>query len=281
MGAFRPDQPYPKKFNVRLNSVELTQHLGHTKYGDWIHATFVDATIGFSNRTSLQLRLPGYVIVEGNMPTTQGWGDLFVNATHTLIQRDNYRFNLTAGAKVYMRKPDKKSAEGLAMPLYQQTTVGSNDLSIGASLITRKWLFATGYQRALNQITNNFSPEAWAGHSLESVVLVYDPSAGLERGDDIMARVERNVRLSRFNFYVGGLALWRVTPDKTLNPLGELNKVTGSTGLALNAVTGAGYQFNTQMGVRLLLAVKVKERAANPDGLARNFVGQLAYVVRF
>lgn len=281
MGAFKPDQPYVKKFNVRLNSVELTQHLGHTKYGDWIHATFLDATIGFSNRTSLQVRLPSYAIIEGNMPTTRGWGDLFFNLSHAVVVRDNYRFYVTAGAKIYTSRPDKKSEDGIAMPLYQQTTVGSNDLSIGGSLITRKWLFAAGYQHALNRTKNNFNHKDWEGHELENVVIVYDPSAGLERGDDIMARVERNFRLSRFNFYVGGLGLWRVTSDKTLNPQGELTKVAGSTGLALNAVTGAGYQFNTRMGIRLLLAFKVKERESNPDGLSRDFVSQIAYIVRF
>lgn len=215
------------------------------------------------------------------MPTTKGWGDVFVNVTHAIVVKDSYRLNLTGGVKIYTSRPDKKSAEGIAMPLYQQTTYGSNDLSIGGSLVTRKWVVAAGYQHALNRVKNDFNHEDWEGHDLENVIIVYDPSAGLERGDDIMVRAERNFRLSRFNFYVGGLGLWRITPDKTLNQSGELRKVEGSTGLALNAVTGAGYQFNTRMGIRLLVAVKAKERDANPDGLSRNFVSQFAYIVRF
>lgn len=281
MGAFKPDQPYLKKFNIRLNSIELTQHLGHTKYGDWIHATFLDATVNFFERTSLQVRLPAYTIVEGNMPTTRGWGDLFFNVTHAVLIKDNYTLNLTAGAKIYTSLPIKASEEGNPMPFYQQTTYGSNDLSVGGSLVTQKWIFALGYQHALNQTVNAFTHEAWAGNNLENVVIVYDPSAGLKRGDDIMVRVERNFRLSRFNFYAGALGLWRITPDRTLNQLGELSNVPGSTGLALNVVSGAGYQFNRHMGVRLLLAVKVKEREANPDGLSRDFVSQVAYIVRF
>jgi hypothetical protein len=46
-------------------------------------------------------------------------------------------------------------------------------------------------------------------------------------------------------------------------------------------VTGGGYQWNARMGVRLLVSVKLKERDANPDGLARNFISQIAYIVRF
>jgi hypothetical protein len=57
--------------------------------------------------------------------------------------------------------------------------------------------------------------------------------------------------------------------------------VRGSDVLAVNIVAGGGYQFSTKMGVRLLVSVKVKERDANPDGLSRNFISQLAYIVRF
>ena len=96
-----------------------------------------------------------------------------------------------------------------------------------------------------------------------------------------MFRIERNFRLSRYNFYLGTLSLWRITSDKTLNQNNELAAVEGSKGLAFNLITGGGYQFNTRMGVRVLVATKLKERAANPDGLSRNFISQLAYIVRF
>jgi hypothetical protein len=281
MGAFRPDQPYVKKLNIRINSLELTQHLGYTKYGDWIHSTFLDANVGINRKTSLQVRLPAYTIIEGNMPTTRGWGDLFFNLSRNVIYRDNYQINLTAGAKIFTSKPNKKSEEGLGMPMYQQTSYGSNDLSFGASLLTRDWLLATGYQRALNKIENNFNPQEWQGTDFEDVVIVYDQSAGLIRGDDFMLRAERNFRLSRFNFYAGALGIWRITSDKSLVGNGESTKVKGSTGLALNFVTGGGYQFSTRMGIRLLISAKLKERDANPDGLSRDFISQVAYIVRF
>ncbi len=281
MGAFRPDQPYVKKLNVRLNSLELTQHLGHTKYGDWIHATFIDGNIGISKRIHVQVRLPAYTIIQGNMPTSKGWGDLFVSVTQNIIVKENYQINATLGAKLYTSRADKQSETGNAMPLYQQTSYGSNDLSMGASLLTRDWMVAAGYQHALNRSKNEFTHEDWENNPLYEAVQVYDPSAGLERGDDVMLRAERNFRLSRYNFYAGALGLWRVTADKTLNPSGQLSAVEGSKGLALNFITGGGYQFNTRMGIRLLLAVKIKERQANPDGLSRNFISQFAYVLRF
>jgi hypothetical protein len=66
-----------------------------------------------------------------------------------------------------------------------------------------------------------------------------------------------------------------------LDSEGKSTSVTGSTGLASNLLVGGGYQFNIHSGIRLLVASKLTERAQNPDGLSRDFVAQLAYVVRF
>lgn len=281
MGAFKPDQVYVRKFSLRLNSIELTHHLGHTKYNDWIQSTFLDVNIGLGRKTFLQVRLPAYTTISGNMPTTRGWGDFFISASQAIVIRDDFQVYLSAGAKIYTSRPDQQSENGNPMPMYQQTSYGSNDISLGGSLISRKWLFAIAYQHALNDVENNFTSARWTGSPLYNIVQKYDPSAGLQRGDDIMVRAERNFRLSRFNFHTGILNLYRVTEDKTLSENGELTGVRGSNGLAINIVTGGGYQFNTRMGIRLLVSIKVRERDANPDGLSRNFISQLAYVIRF
>lgn len=281
MGGVKPDPIYIQKFMIRLNSIELTQHLGHTKYDDWIHSTFVDVNVGVNRRTFLQFRLPAYTIISGNMPTTRGFGDFFFNVSHAVVVKEDFQIFVSSGAKIYTSRPDKQSDDGKPMPLYQQTTYGSNDINLGASFISRKWLFAAAYQHVLNDAQNHFTSEQWNGSPLYNAVRQYDPSAGLRRGDDVMLRVERNFRLSRVNFHAGILNLYRVNEDKTLSETGEFRSVSGSSGLAINFVTGGGYQFNTKMGIRLLLSVKLKERDANPDGLARNFIAQLAYIVRF
>lgn len=281
MGALKPDQFYSKIFRIRLNSIELTQHIGTTKYGDWIHSTFVDANVGITRKMNVQVRLPAYTIIQGNMPTTRGWGDLYINVSQNIIAKEKFQLNATAGVKIYTSQPDKSSSDGLPMPLYQQTSYGSNDINFGASVITQHWMFAVGYQRALNQITNQFSAQRWVGHTNYNTVRVYDASNGLMRGDDVMIRVERNFRLSRFNFHVGALQLWRVNQDRIIAENGNMQSVAGSNGLTLNAVIGGGYQFNASMGIRLITSFKLREREVNSDGLSRDFIGQVAYIIRF
>jgi hypothetical protein len=281
MGALKPDQPFIKKMFIRLNSIEVTQHLGHTKYGDWIHSSFLDANVGLGRKTNLQVRFPAYTVINGNMPTSKGWGDLFINLSRNVLTQDNFYVNVTSGVKLYTSLANKHSVDGHPMPLYQQTSYGSNDINFGASLLSRQWMFAVGYQRALNQVKNEFTHDSWTGSPLHDVVQVYDESAGLKRGDDLMFRVERNFRLSRFNFYMGILNLWRLNRDQTLTAEGELKSIEGSQGLASNVLAGVGYQFNASMGVRLLVSAKIKERKSNPDGLARDFISQVAYIIRF
>ena len=281
MGAIKPDQPFSRKINIRLNSIELTQHLGHTKYDDWIHSTFVDANIGFSRYTSMQIRFPSYTIIEGKMPTTKGWGDVLVNINRNVFRNDAYQVNLTLGAKIFTSRANKQSDSGVPMPMYHQTSNGSNDINFGVSILTRKWLLATGYQRVLNQVRNDFTHDAWQGDELQNIAMAYEPSSGLLRGDDLMFRLERNFRLSHYNFYVGSLNLWRLNPDQIQNSDGQMMSVKGSTGLASNFILGGGYQFNAQMGIRLLASFRLKERDSNPDGLSRDFITQLAYIVRF
>jgi hypothetical protein len=281
MGAFRPDQPDLRKAAVRLIAVEMTQHLGFTPFNDVIHSTFVDASFGIGNNGAFQVRLPAYTIIVGELETNRGWGDVFVNYSHSIINRPNFNINLVAGAKFATTAPTVESEDGLPLPLYRQVAFGSNDVNFGASLVNRNWTIAAGYQRALNQIDNQFQHSDWEGHDLEEKIAEYDESAGLARGDDLMLRIERNLRLSRFNLFGGPLALWRINEDQVLNPNGILEEVEGSAGLALNFVFGAGYQFNTRMGIRLLNSVRLVEREANPDGLNRTFISQFAYIVQF
>lgn len=277
MGALRPDQPYSERVKIKLHSIEITQHLGTTKYGDWIHASFVDANFTIGKKNSFQLRAPAYMVIGGNMPTVRGWGDTYLSLTRQIISTDRFQVSGTVGGKIYTTATRIDNA----MPMYHQTTQGSNDLMLGVSLMSKKWMVAVGYQRPLNATRNAFHPTQFAGTEMEEMVKKYAPSVGLLRGDDIAVRVERNFRLARWNFFVGALNLIRVTADQTLDSDGKLQPVTDTKGLASNLLAGVGYQFNIHNGIRLLMAGKLTERAQNPDGLSRDFVAQLAYVVRF
>jgi hypothetical protein len=282
MGAVKPDQIYVPKISVRINAIELTQHFGYTKYGDQIHSTFLDINVGLLRRTTFQFRLPAYTTIRGNMPTTTGWGDYFINASHLLVSKDQYQVNLTVGAKLFNRaQSEKRSEEGKSMPLYQQTSLGSDDLIAGISIISRKWMLASAYKHPVNRVRNNFNQEQWIESPLYSTVQDYTTSAGLLPGADLMLRIERSFRFSQWSFSTGILNIYRLNRDEILDGNGNSMPLMGTQGLASNFLAGARYRFNIHSSVKLLAAVTLKERERNPDGLARDFVSQLAYEYRF
>jgi len=282
MGAIKPDQIYIPKIRVRINAVELTQHFGYSKYGDQIYSTFMDVNVGLSRNTNVQFRLPAYTSIRGNMPTTTGWGDYFVNLSQTLVSRDRYQVNFTLGARIFNREQsENRSGEGQSMPLYQQTSLGSDDLIAGVSVLSRKWMIASAYKHPVNRVKNNFHSDQWRENPLYETVQVYTPSAGLLPGADIMFRIERSFRFAQWSFSTGILNIYRINRDEILDGSGNSIPLNGTQGLASNFLTGTRYRFNVHSSVKLLMAFKIRERYLNPDGLSRDFVSQIAYEYRF
>ena len=105
--------------------------------------------------------------------------------------------------------------------MYYQTSLGTYDFITGISLINRKWLFATGIQIPLNRNKNQFLWQAWETSDEDPAYIVeYNQAKELKRGIDVMFRAERNFRLSRFNFGIGALPIYRISNDEITGPTG-------------------------------------------------------------
>jgi hypothetical protein len=113
----------------------------------------------------------------------------------------------------------------------------------------------------------------------------YANATSLQRGTDVMLRIERNFRFSQFNFSVGLLPIYRITDDKITNFKGARTsfdlKGNEATGLAMSWIATAGYNFNVRSGVKLLVGHKIVQREFSPDGLTREMVTSFTYIYRF
>jgi hypothetical protein len=280
MGAMRPNQHFSTKLNMKLKSVEFGQYIGYTKFGDVILSYIADANFAVNRKTAVQFKLP-YTFVSGFLANTNGLGDISISATRNILYRENYQINITAGSKLPTNDANKKSG-GRPLPMYYQTSLGTFDVIIGVSLVTKKWLVATGYQQSLNPIDNDFIWGDWKGTEFEQRVREYPVSSMIRRGKDIMFRVERNFRSSRFNAYVGLLPIIRVSKDRVLDPKTQkIVKVNGSEGLALTGLCGFGYRFSFKSSFKFLAGASIIQRDFNPDGLSRRFVNTIGYEYRF
>jgi len=290
MGAMKPNQSFGKKLEIRLQSVELSQGYGFTKFGTHIWATTLDANFSINSKTTFQAKLP-YMVTSGRLGDTHGFSDISLSLSRNVYNSEHYQIGVTIGTKIPTNKADMTSREtGAPLPMYYQTSLGSYDLIFGASLISRNWLFAVGYQQALNANNNQFARNLVASDDGNSAIipqarLLYPPGNQLFRGKDVMVRIERNFRFARFNFFIGLLPIYRFTKDTIVLPTsGNRVEVQGSDGLAFNILTGFGYQFSTKSGVKFLYGKQELDgisRVKNPDGLSREWVMSVAYLYRF
>ncbi len=294
MGAMKPDQRFNKKSAIRLRSIELSQYYGLTKFQDHIFATNLDINIGLSAKSTLQFKMP-YQYVSGPLANTQGIGDISVSFTQGLLSKENLQISATIGAKIPTNNANKTTKINnieLPLPMYYQTSLGTYDIVIGGSVITKKWLFGLGVQHVvINQNENNFLWGAWRTNAPEmrSKSDPYPVSKNLARGTDIMLRVERNFRFSNYNFNIGLLPIYRLNKDivTSFDPIlqkqvrGEVNDTDG---LAISGLIGGGYNFSVNTGIKLMLGFKILDyisRPKNPDGLSRDFVATFGYEFRF
>ncbi|HEY3403923.1 MAG TPA: hypothetical protein VGK59_11080 [Ohtaekwangia sp.] len=282
MGAMKPDQPYNKKIELKLRSMEVSFYRGTTTLSPVIYVATADMNFSLNSKNSFQVKLP-FQAVTGTLDNTSGLGDISLCFTRNMYSSEKFDINLSIGGKIPSNNSDKENDEGNPLPMYYQTSLGTYDFITGISLISRKWLFATGIQYPFNKNDNQFLWTAWEDNTSESMGYIqkYPNSKELKRGTDIMFRVERNFRFSRLNFTLGLLPIYRITNDEISLGDGTRVKPDGAKGLAMSAILTTGYSFNVQSSVRLLLGHKLVQRDTNPDGLTRELVSTLSYCYRF
>lgn len=279
MGAMKPDQPFNKRAEFKLRSMEISFYRGKTTLTPIIYVATADMTFSLGRKNFIQLKVPYQTVQQGNLGETGGLSDLSLCFTRTIYNTEKFDINLSVGGKLPSNNADLKE-DGKPLPMYYQTSLGTYDFITGISLISRKWLFATGIQHPFNANQNEFTWDDWPDYPSQDYIRLYPVSNKLKRGTDIMLRVERNFRFSQLNFSLGLLPIYRIIPDE-VERNGVYEKIEESTGLALSGIGTVGYNFDVKSGVKLLVGSKITQREQNPDGLSRDFVTSISYSYRF
>ena len=280
MGAMKPDQSFSRQINFKLRSVEFSFYRGTSTLTPIIYSLTADLNFGISEKLGVQVKMP-YQWVEGRLGNTEGAGDISVSLTQTLFRNNSLDLNATLGAKIPTGNSTLTADNGLVLPMYYQTSLGSYDIVGGVSLLTKKWLLAFGYQQALTANENTYRYGEWVRAPDREYISSYDVGVGLKRGIDLMLRVEHSVRFINWGLSFGLLPIYRITPDEGLIEAREDAGEIKTTGLALSYLTGINYQFNTTSSVKALYGYKLIDRKTNPDGLTRDDVFTMGYMLRF
>lgn len=290
MGALKPDQTYSKRQSLKLRSIELSHYAGLTRFEDVIYNYILDIGIRIGKKTDLQIKAP-WVRVDGVLKNTRGVGDLSIGLARSIVLIKSFQLNLTLGGKIPLGRNDLTvdypdldgNVAERPLPMYYQPSLGTYDLIAGVSMINPQWLFAFGVQHSLNSIENDFVWGKWNNTDVrDQIIQDYPKGRNLNRGTDIMLRVEYNLRFTNFNINFGMLPIYRLNEDEVeLPPNNEIEKQEGSKGLALTALLGGGYKFTTRTGLKVMNGFRLIQRDHNPDGLSREFVSNISLYYKF
>ncbi|MCC5944773.1 MAG: hypothetical protein JJT94_07535 [Bernardetiaceae bacterium] len=283
MGALKPDQDFTRQKPLHLRSISFGQYIGYTKLDHVIINYQIEAEVLIKEKWNVHAKLP-YAMVSGALANTHGLGDISLSLSYNIMSNEKYQLSAMLGTKIPTNNANLTNQQGLPLPSYYQTSLGTYDAIAGMSLLTRDWLFAVGYQMPLNNNENAFFWGAWRDTEFDNTTIDrYGVSRDLRRGNDMMARIEKNFRFSRFNFNIGILAIYRLNEDEMTSPsTGERVQVEGSDGLVASGLIGAGYQFSTRTALRTVVGYRLNERQApHQDGLTRVLVNTIHFEYRF
>ncbi|TAG90187.1 MAG: hypothetical protein EAZ20_04875, partial [Bacteroidetes bacterium] len=212
MGAMKPAQNFQKEKLFRLRGLEVSQYMGHTKFNLNVYSINFETnfSVGKKHDQIIQVKIP-YYYVDGSLKSTQGISDLSLSYTRQIYKNDIVQINATLGAKVPLGNGnDQKSNDGRPLPMYYQTSLGTYDMVLGASAIFKNWLFATGLQYPLvqNPNENQFLWGVWRNTDRFDYFSKYPVAKNLTRMPDVMFRIERSFRFSRFAWHTGLLNIF-------------------------------------------------------------------------
>lgn len=280
MGAMKPDQSFSRRINFKLRSVEFSYYRGTSTLSPVIYSVTADLNFGINDKLGFQVKVP-YQWVKGTLGNTESIGDISFSITQNFYRTESIDLNFTLGGKIPTNNSTHANAGGLDLPMYYQTSLGSYDVIAGVSMLTKKWLVAFGYQQALTANENEFRYGEWIRFPDREYVRSYDSGVGLRRGIDLMLRTERSWRFINYSFSLAALPIYRITPDKGLIDVNEDRGEVKTTGLALSVLAGFTYHLSTTSGFKVLYGYKLLDRKTNPDGLTRDDVFTMAYLLRF
>ena len=288
MGAMKPDQSYSKRVNFKLRTVEYNYYRGETDISPRIIAHQIELNASLNDVNNFQVKIP-YMFTKGNLGSNQGFGDISVSFTKYITTWKGGSLNGTIGTKIptnnstaTFQSENTTDQAPQQLPMYYQTSLGSIDAIAGLSWINSKWLFATGIQGALTENESQFQWSGWSRYPDQEYLQQNHVGRNLKRGTDIMVRVERNFRFTNYNFSLGILPIYRITKDEAYLPASDSReKLDGTTGLALSALIGFGYNIDVRNGVKFIHGHKLTDREINPDGLTRKWVNSFSVYHRF
>ncbi len=224
--------------------------------------TQIEANLPTFKNQTVQIKLP-YNFTFGNLGSISGLGDLTISLNQQLLAVNKYTLSVVTGLKIPSNDANR-SLNGFPLPMAYQTGLGTYDIILGVSLNIKTWHLSFGYQHPFGHNQNQFEHKADNPQYFNN----YNQSYYLKRADDIMLRIEKEIKANEFNLAFSVLPIYHLSDDIIFGN----QKVAGSSGLTLNLNAKANKQLKNNIALSLALGAPIIDRKVRPDGLTRSFV---------
>jgi len=213
-----------------------------------IHSIHLEGGIQLSPDSRLTILLP-WSQTHGPSGTASGIGDLTILWNQAVWGDNGNTINAQVGGKFATGEVNSGD-----LPQAYQPGLGTNDLLLGLTFEANPWLFAAGYQvsrgRSSNQITR------------------------LKRGDDALARMGYTAEVNDLTVGLELLLIKRLHTSSVLDTSvagGSFIDVSGSDQFQANILSSVSMPLSESFSLRGLVAVPLRSRDINIDGLTRSF----------
>lgn len=244
-----------------------------------IQAIQLETNFKLQKKAIIQAKIP-FLWIQGNLGNTKGFGDPMISITYQIQNKKQFNAHIIGGIKFPLGKTNftyqvypQVDNYLLSLPMPYQTGLGTTDLIAGYRINKGAWKFATGLQWVLIQNNkNNFLPEK---DTLNDGL--YFASNQLKRGNDLLLRVEHNIKIGNFNIEPGLLGIYRLKGDIITESNGNSLLLQGSKGTTLNLTLNVNFKISAKLQTALNAGAPIIVRQIRADGLTRAFVTSVQF----
>jgi len=257
-------------------TLEYSQSIGLADKESLVFGSELGISQTLLPKTQIEVRIP-YLITVGNLGSTSGVGDLLLTLTKGIYTTEKSSFSLVVGGRLNTNDANKK-LDGDPLPMVYQSSLGTNDLILGLAWQSEKWSISAGWQHSFgNNLNEYLHPDSVELPKRKQ----YYESAYLDRGDDLMIRIQRTVKLNEENtIRFGFLPIYRMQEDQ-IKRNGVYEKLPGSSGITYNVFFNWDRKLSKSSVFNLSLGVPVHAREYRADGLTRTVIVSAGIRMRF
>lgn len=212
------------------------------------HTVQLHGALTFFEGAQVSFILP-YNVQSGPLGKVSGIGDVIIIWNQEVVQGDVLSLKFQAGGKFASGDANGNST----LPQLYQSSLGSNDVLLGASVLLLQWDGTIGYQIA-------------GGRNSNAVTR-------LLRSDDILLRVGHTLSFEKLTLHPSFLFIQRLGNSSIKNvsyPNGEeFIELPDSAPAQLNAQVEGNYSVSDIYSIEASVAFPFLQRKVNIDGLTR------------